>query len=80
MAASSGFVRLFSQLDIDPIVFHDHGRVQQSGAIYLPRSVEKPAIRDFLRFMRAAIPSQHLPEFENDMERSAEVPSFIGSV
>jgi DNA-binding transcriptional LysR family regulator len=77
MAASSGFARLFGQFGIEPIMFHDHGRVQQSGAIYLPRSAEKPATRDFLRLVRAAIPSQNLPEFEIDVDRSAKAPSVV---
>lgn len=63
MAASSGFEKLFDRFGIKPVMFEDHGRVQESGAIYFPRALEKSPVRDFLRLVRGSMPLLELPEF-----------------
>ncbi|MGO6980963.1 LysR family transcriptional regulator [Rhizobium leguminosarum] len=63
MAASSGFEKLFDGLGIRPVMFQDHGRIQESGAIYFPRALEKSPVRDFLRLVRGSMPLLALPEF-----------------
>lgn len=62
MAASSGFERLFASLGIVRLPLVDHGELQASGAIYTPATLEKPAIKDFLRLVRASIGSLALPD------------------
>ncbi|MGO8366688.1 hypothetical protein ACC776_37310, partial [Rhizobium johnstonii] len=44
MAASSGFAKLFDGFGIRPVMLEDHGRVQESGAIYFPRALEKSPV------------------------------------
>lgn len=63
MAASSGFVSLFRQFGIANIDIEDPGLVQESGAIYPARALEKPLVRDFLRKVRERATELRLPDW-----------------
>ena len=63
MSASSGFVRLFADLDIRTVDMGDGagmGSLQESGAVYPVRALEKPVLRDFLRLARQYAPETSL--------------------
>jgi len=61
MAASTGFEQLFTRLGIARIAFPEHGGIQASGAIYTAAASGKPAVRDFLRLVRASVGAFDLP-------------------
>jgi DNA-binding transcriptional LysR family regulator len=61
LAASSGFVSLFKRFGIVSVEIEDQGPVSESGAIYLPRALEKPLVRDFLRRAHERVSELELP-------------------
>ena len=63
MSASSGFLSLFGEFGIATVGIGDPGPVQQSGAIYATRSLDKAILREFLRRVRECVPRLALPDF-----------------
>ena len=61
MSASSGFEDLFREFGVHAVRMENAGPSQPSGVIYLPRTVERPQVRHFLRRTRRHVRHLGMP-------------------
>lgn len=64
MSASSGFQTLFRTFGIEALNIEDAGQADDSGVIFPARSLERPAVRDFLQLAKLTVSKLHLPIVE----------------
>lgn len=64
MSASSGFQSLFRTFGIEALNIGDAGRADDSGVIIPSRSLERPAVRDFLQVAKQTVSKLRLPVVE----------------
>lgn len=64
MSASSGFQTLFRTYGIEALNIDDPGQADNSGVIYPARSLDRPAVRDFLQLAKQTVSKLRLPLIE----------------
>ncbi|WP_193337283.1 LysR family transcriptional regulator [Devosia beringensis] len=64
MSASSGFQMLFRSFGIEALDIEDPGQADDSGVIYPARSLDRPAVRDFLQLARQTVTKLPLPTID----------------
>lgn len=64
MSASSGFQSLLRSFGIEALAIEDPGQADDSGVIYPARSLDRPAVRDFLQLAQQTVSKLRLPTIE----------------
>jgi len=64
MSASSGFQTPFRSFGIEALDIEDPGQADDSGVIYPARSLDRPAVRDFLQMARQTVAKLPLPRID----------------